>query len=408
VSRELRIAVYHNLHSGGAKRTLYETIKRLGQLHQLDVYTLSCADSRFCDVTPFARNTFVYTFVPLPAFHSPFGRLNSASRLVDLRRLERVQRRVAEDIDGRGYDVVLVQPCQFTQAPILLSLIQTPSVYYSQEPLRAAYEPIIERSYGTQRGKTVLLNRLDFLAAAYRLQRRRLDRRALLRASSVVTNSYFTREALYRVYGVSAHVCYHGVDSEVFRPLGLPRDQRMLSVGALKPDKGFDFLIESLGRIPNQMRPPLTIVSNYREPNELVYLKELARRHCVSVEFRMMISNEDLIRGYNTASLVLYAPIMEPFGLVPLEAMACGTPVVAVREGGMRESVLDGRTGSLVDRDPELFARAVKKLVGDTSLARCLGQQAREYVVAEWSWERAVRRLETHLRRTAEGVKADK
>ena len=64
-----------------------------------------------------------------------------------------------------------------------------------------------------------------------------------------------------------------------------------------------------------------------------------------------LITDEELVILYNKAKLVVYTPYMEPFGLVPLEAMSCGTPVVGVNEGGVMETVLNGKTGILVERN---------------------------------------------------------
>jgi glycosyltransferase involved in cell wall biosynthesis len=399
VSQPLRIAVYHNLPSGGAKRTLHAILKRLSERHQLDLYDLSCSNRDFCDVTPFVGETFTYPFNPLPELRRPLGRLNFGARLLDLFRLESLQRRIAADIDRRGYDVVYVHPCQFTQTPALLRFLQTPSLYHSREPLRASFsEPIIDRPYHRPRqGVHRLLDNVDLVAHTYRRRLQGNEQLSSQCASLVVTNSYFTREALYRFYGVNARVCYHGVDSEVFRPLDLSRDGRVLSVGALTPAKGFAFIIQSLALIPASARPGLTIVSNYQVGDELAYLNDLAEKCDVSVEFRTMISNKELVRLYNTAPAVVYAPIMEPFGLVALEAMACGTPVVAVCEGGVRESVTNGQTGLLVDRDPWQFAQAVGTLIKDRQLANRYGKQARECVLSRWRWADAICKLESYL-----------
>ena len=77
--------------------------------------------------------------------------------------------------------------------------------------------------------------------------------------------------------------------------------------------------------------------------------------------------------------------------------MACGTPVVAVAEGGIPESVIDGRTGLLTDRAPSRFAAAIDRLVADPGLARRYGDEGRAHVSREWTWDHAAGRLEAHL-----------
>jgi glycosyltransferase involved in cell wall biosynthesis len=89
--------------------------------------------------------------------------------------------------------------------------------------------------------------------------------------------------------------------------------------------------------------------------------------------------------------------VMEPFGLVPLESMACGTPVVAVAEGGVRESVTHGKTGLLAERLPQQFAEALRSLLEDPTLGARLGGYAREEALERWRWERTVMQIEAHL-----------
>jgi glycosyltransferase involved in cell wall biosynthesis len=104
---------------------------------------------------------------------------------------------------------------------------------------------------------------------------------------------------------------------------------------------------------------------------------------------------------YNKARLCVYAPVKEPFGLVPLEAMACGTPVVGVREGGVSESVRHGETGLLTERDPRQFAEAIISLLNDPERRTQCGCQGRIFVEKQWQWEQSVRDLERHLTEVA-------
>jgi glycosyltransferase involved in cell wall biosynthesis len=89
--------------------------------------------------------------------------------------------------------------------------------------------------------------------------------------------------------------------------------------------------------------------------------------------------------------------VLEPFGLVPLEAMSCGTPVVGVREGGVQESIIHERTGLLVERDPKKFSNAVQHLLSNPDLIAEYGRNGREHVLKNWTWDRSVDRLEDHL-----------
>ena len=393
----MKIAVYHNLHSGGAKRTLCAITSRLGQQHPIDLYDLSCSDHKFCDLSGAVQQTYTYRFDPLPQLRRPFGRLNYGARWLDLVRLERLHRQIAADIDSRGYDVVYVHPCQFAQTPGIIRYLHTPALYHSREPLRAAHEPEVPRPYRPARAASKFLDRLDFLRAAFEHKRSQIDRDNVLAATTLIANSYFTREAIYRIYGADARVVYHGIDSEKNRPLGLERENLVVAVGALTPLKGFDFIIRSLALIPEEARPSLIVASNYQEAAEKQYCEDLAAQSGVRVAFMNMVSDETLLQLYNRAQVVACASILEPFGLVPLEAMACAAPVVAVAEGGLRESVVPGVTGYLVDRSPVEFGQAIARVVTNPALARRMGEAGRDLVLREWTWEKAVGKLNAHL-----------
>lgn len=394
----MRIALYHNLPSGGGKRALYEIVCHLAARHEIDVYTLSTANHDFADLRPYVASHFTYDFQPLRLFSSPFGRLNQLQRRRDLGRLDLLNRQIAAEIDAREYDVVMVHPCQFTQAPSVLMYLQTPTVYYAHEGLRRLYEPGIPGRHVAQDGYRNKLDKIDPLIAFYDNALRLVDRQAILAATRVLVNSRFTQANICRDYGLEPQVSYLGVDTAKFCPDSAPeRDNFLLSVGALRPNKGCDFLIEAIALIPEIVRPPLRIIANSGDSGEQAYLEGLAAALGVKIEISLGVADDFLVYSYRNARLVIYAPHLEPFGFVPLEAMACGTPIVAVAEGGVLETMINGQTGLLVARDANQFAEAVMWLLNNPQMLEAYGEQGRRQVLEHWSWEAATEQLEKHL-----------
>jgi glycosyltransferase involved in cell wall biosynthesis len=92
---------------------------------------------------------------------------------------------------------------------------------------------------------------------------------------------------------------------------------------------------------------------------------------------------------------MIYTPRLEPFGFAPLEANACETPVVAIAEGGIRETIQNSINGILIqDNDPTAVGEAILHILENPELADQMGKRAREYVLAYWSWDSAIDRLE--------------
>lgn len=185
-----------------------------------------------------------------------------------------------------------------------------------------------------------------------------------------------------------------GVDAELFRPLQEPdaRDRRRLVVaGRLHPLKGVDLAIEALAEIPAATRPELIVIGSPPPDGEeyAASLHALARElgvesdvHFVGAKTRVPLADE-----LRRADIVLMPSHSETFGLVSLEAASSGVPVVAYRSGGLQESVLDGRTGVLVDsRDPAEWAAAISGLLRDDAYRLRLARQAREHAES-MSWE---------------------
>jgi len=211
------IAIYHDLPSGGAKRSLYETVRLLSRSHNLYLHSLSTAAEEFCDVRPFVDRWTVYAYSPGALFGRPFGRLNQVRRWRDLHRLDDLSREIATDIDREGYDVVLAEPCMWTQAPLVLRHLKTPAVYYCQEPPRGLYDAAVP-GYPNATGWRAVLDRIDPAIAMYRSTLRRLDWAAARSARVVLVNSRFMRDAIAAIYGIEPHVAYLGVDPTFWCP----------------------------------------------------------------------------------------------------------------------------------------------------------------------------------------------
>jgi len=390
----MRIAVYHNLPGGGAKRALYEQVRELVKRADVDLYYLSTNPESFLDLRPVVSASFVYPFFQLHR-RRVWPVIIWVAFWIERIFFHRTARRIAADIDSRGYDFVYLHQCEFTHIPPLTRYLKTPSIVYCQEPWRTMYEPKSKVHGAIERRDRAywLIRTLEFVQRPWRRSAKRYDEANAKSATIILANSFYSREYIHKAYGRYAEVDYLGVDLQLFRNLGIEPQFFVLAVGALAVEKGYDFIIRSLGKIPEAVRPPLTIVADRTSGSSLErYLRSVADELKVTVDFHANVIDDELVKLYNQAAVFVYAPIMEPFGLAAIEAMACGTPVVGIREGGLRETIHDGVNGLLTNRNENEFAAALERVVTDTSLRKDLSTQCRKSV-ERFSWERSVDRL---------------
>jgi glycosyltransferase involved in cell wall biosynthesis len=190
---------------------------------------------------------------------------------------------------------------------------------------------------------------------------RRWDRRTCDRVDAFVANSRFVAEAIDRIYGRTAEVVHAPVDTDLFSESGEPRGEEWLVVSAFAPYKRVDVAIRAARRAGVR----LAIVGV--GPME----SDLRRLAGSGVRFLGSVPADELVRLYSTARGLLF-PGVEDFGIVPLEAMACGCPVVALDRGGALETVVGaewagdpagvstGATGLFVgEQTPEAFAHGI-------------------------------------------------
>lgn len=188
------------------------------------------------------------------------------------------------------------------------------------------------------------------------------------------------------------------------RRLGIAGDEFLvLQLGRLVPRKGIDNVIEALARaralLPAQARLRLLVVGgDAPEPDEsktpeIARLRYIAEGLGVAAEVRFTghRARDQLRHYYAAADVFVSTPWYEPFGITPLEAMACAIPVLASDVGGLRYSVVDGATGFLVPpRDPQALAERMALLHAQPALATRLGRAGQRRVQSMFTWDKVV------------------
>jgi glycosyltransferase involved in cell wall biosynthesis len=221
---------------------------------------------------------------------------------------------------------------------------------------------------------------------------------ALLRESrAVVADSEATRRQVIDAYRLPldrVHVIPCGYDAARFRPDGPAAHDGgvpyVLYVGNLLPHKNLPRLIEAMVRVGGRV-PVRLVVAGSGRPANVAVLTSLAARLGARVELRLYVPPEELPALYRGARVVALPSLAEGFGLTALEAMACGTPVVAANASSIPEVV--GDAGLLVDpRDTDAIADAILRLLTDESLRRRLIAQGLTRAAC-FSWERTARQV---------------
>ena len=209
-----------------------------------------------------------------------------------------------------------------------------------------------------------------------------------------------------------------GVDLDLFTGSG-PADKRnrthrILSVGRLVPRKGVEVVIRALPLLRDAGFGDVELLivggggdatateSDAEGRRLLAIAAELGvREHVI---FRGQVPREAMPEIFRSADAVACTPWYEPFGIVPLEAMACGVPVVASAVGGLRDTVVDGGTGLHVPPlDPGATAAALARLLSDKGLREELGRAGQQRARARYSWDRVAAETEKAYLQTLTG-----
>ena len=266
-------------------------------------------------------------------------------------------------------------------------------------PLKVVYDSVT-------RGRFFDGRRRPAFRAAFALYEQ-FDRPAWRRYVRVFANSGEVRRRLLEndlVESDRIEVAYHGVDLDRYQPAG-GREPVFLVPGRIMWQKNLELTIDAwrLFKPDPASSAFRLVIAGMVDAKSRPYLAALRERagDRQDIEFVVSPADDRLIELYQQAWAILFAPRNEDWGLVPLEAMACGKPVIATDRGGPRESVVDGVTGMLRPDRPEDFARAIAELAanGEAEMdALALRARAR---ALEFPWSRFVHRIDEHVEELA-------
>jgi glycosyltransferase involved in cell wall biosynthesis len=408
----MKIAVWYNLPSGGAKRALFCQIKYLlARGHYVEVWCPSTANRSFMPLSDIVCENVYSINWPSVKKTSLLWQVKKYINISKkIKMLEKHSHEVARVINKRKFDVLLAHGDQYLAAPSISRYVQIPSILYLQEPNRQIYEAFLSESQNTlQKPKKVYdlsVNIIGYVKDVFKTHGNRMKANQELKNATAFTrilvNSYYSRESVLRSYGLDPYVCYLGVETGKFKPQNKTKySNKIIGIGSITKTKNIEFIIKALSLIQDK-KTILTWIGNFADENYLNNIVAYAK--ILSVELRICVglTEEELITEISSSNIMVYSPRLEPFGFVTLEANACGVPVVAVAEGGVRETVKDGVNGYLCSNDPADMADKIKILLENANLYQSLCRSCRKHVEESWTWRKSIDELEKHLKYVVE------
>jgi glycosyltransferase involved in cell wall biosynthesis len=272
-----------------------------------------------------------------------------------------------------------------------------PVICYCHTPLAVVHDPYMRQTY--LNSNKVMMPLYYFFANIFKL----VDRFAWRNYDYVFCNSMEARKRILKsklAPNEKIEILNPGLDVNLMKPTW-QYENYFLVVSRFKWVKNLELAItgfQEFKRLHPQFSDFRLRILGLVEPRSEEYfrwLQELAGND-KDIVFERNPSDQDILAAYESCFALLFTSPNEVWGMVPLEAMGFGKPVIAVNRGGPQESVIDGETGFLVDDTPAAFAAAMARLAGQPELARKFGEKAAT-VVKKYDWDFFVERLDSYL-----------
>ena len=310
----------------------------------------------------------------------------------NMRAMEEHCQKCALAINQGGFDVLFANSCFYYGVPFISRFVNIPKVLYLGEPNRYLYEAMPEQIWEAPEKTSSKWSSkfwVYFFSNTWRTNKYRVyvreERKNFQAFDKVLVNSYFSMESCKRAYGLLSEVCYLGVDDSLFKPVShLKSESYVVGLGGFYSHKNPELAIRAVGEV-KENRPKLLWIGNMVDEKYWLEMVELARSLNVTLEVKKMVTDEQLVRLLSGAICMVYSSNLEPFGFAPLEANACGTPVIAVAEGGVRETIIHEKNGFLVNQNAKEIAKYILQLSENQELRSKISKFSINNVKENWS-----------------------
>lgn len=363
----MKIAIYHELPiTTGSRKSLNEIAKYLSKKNQIDLYYI---DSKHTERNKkYYNKIYFFKFIPVK-----WNGKNWKTRLyrdtLELLKLYFLNKKIAAIIEKKRYDILFIHASYLTESPFLLRFKNNTKVYYAHSP---NYTLVFEKVVGIPKN-----NRLKYIyEKTNRFIRKFIDKGNVSNADFILANSNYTKKRIKEFYRKKSDVAYLGVDTNIYKPRKVKKNIDVLLVGSFEPADGYPLLQRAIGLIGKEI--------NVR---------------VLAAENEWISDEKKMANLYNQSKIVVCLSYGEPFGLVAIEAMASGVPVIAVDEAGYKETVVPNITGLLIPRKPKVLAASISSLLKDNKRRENYGKAGRLITLKQWSWEERAKKMEEFMER---------
>ena len=248
----------------------------------------------------------------------------------------------------------------------------------------------------------LLVNNRDIVRKILHTLIDRAEKKGFENTDKILCNSEFTSKAIKRTFQRDSLILFPGVDIDKFSFSNV-EDNYILTVNRIMPGKNLEFAIDIINNITKSGKDIKLIIAGTKQVGFEWYIQSLENKIRKLklekfIEIKVDVPDTDLIELYKRCMIFLYTPIEEHFGIAPIEAMSCGKPVVAFSKGGPKETILNEKTGYILEDNITLWEEKIINLLEDEERRKNMGIMARERVVNNFSWNIFTNKLEKCLK----------
>lgn len=375
-----KVAIYHPwiYLKGGAEKTILELVQR--SKHEWVIYTNRYEkDNTFSEF----EKLEVTELLRVPVKRDIFNVALAALRILFQKRIDFKSDLLMISSEGLG-DLI-----NFKKQKDL------PSVCFCHTPLKIIHDKHTQKRYLELNGNKAKL-KLLFFGTIFKT----IDKIAWNKFERVICNS---QEVKNRVLDANLaddsviSIANPGVDIEKYSSWKVKSGDYLLIPGRIMWTKNIELGIKAFLRSQAPKSNIKLVIAGAVDKKSESYFEELQSytKNTELISFKVSPSNEELLELYENSMAVLFTAPNEDWGIVPLEGMAAGKPVIAINQGGPKESIIDGVTGYLANNNIGDYERAINKLITNENILQ-MGQNAREHV-QKFSWDKFTKVIDEEI-----------